>query len=206
MSTLTTRHVTLPAAEATLEGELAVPPGATGVVTLATANRVDWPRPDALAAAFRDRGLGTLLVCLLTDRERRVPHACFDVSLLTDRLTTTVEWLGDREEMAGLPVCCVGSGTAAAAALSTAARLGDDVGAVVSWGGRADLATGSLSGVRAPTLFVVDRPGAAPADLVRTARARLGGPAEVLAADGADGRFVGTVVDQTAAWVANRLS
>lgn len=206
MPTLTERHVTVPATDATLEAELAVPPGATGVVALATTTRVDWPHPDALVAALRDRGLGTLLVCLLTDRERRVPHAGFDVSLLTDRLTATAEWVRGREETAGLPLCCVGSSTAAAAVLSAAARLGDDVAAIVSWGGRTDLATGSLSGVRAPTLFVVDRPGAASADLVRTARARLPGPAEILAADGTDSGVTEAPVDRTATWVATRLS
>jgi hypothetical protein len=201
MATQIERHVTVPVDGASLDGELFLPPGATGLVTLATGSGVDRPRTGALVSALRDRDLGTLVVDLLTDAEARVPRAGFDIDLLTDRLVATTAWLRGRETLADRSLGYVGVDTAAAAALSAAARLGDDADAVVSLAGRVDLASGSLDAVRAPALFVVDGADPSLADLARAVGGELGGPCEVVAVDGAE-----TAADRTATWLADRLS
>ena len=181
--------VTLTLDDVTLEGRLAVPPDATGLVAFAHgsgSSRLS-PRNGYVAGVLRERGLGTLLFDLLTEDEDRSRETRFDVDLLTDRLVGATEWLRGREATRDLRLGYFGSSTGAAAALSAAARLGDDVDAVVSRGGRVDLAGDALADVRAPTLFVVG--GATPAGLNRAARAELGAPSELAVVDGADGRF-----------------
>lgn len=194
MAAGTDHRVSVPIDGDTLDGELVVPAGAAGLVTFATGQASG--RADGLAPALRDRGFATLVFDLLTEHEGRVPRAQFDVTLLTTRLVAATGWLRDREETADLPLGYVGSDTGAAAALSTAARLGDEVGAVVSRGGRVDLATERLADVTAPTLFVVDT-DAPTLDLNRTVRDELGGPSELAVVDGAAPGF-GRADDATA--------
>lgn len=143
--------------DVTLEGQLIVPDGASGLVVFAhgSGSSRKSPRNTFVADRIRERGVGTLLFDLLTEQEDQTRETRFDIDLLTERLLGATAWLRDRPETAALNVGYFGSSTGAAAALRAAARRGDDVGAVVSRGGRVDLATDSLPSVTAPTLFIV---------------------------------------------------
>jgi putative phosphoribosyl transferase len=144
-----------------LDGDLAVPQGAGGLVVFAhgSGSSRHSPRNREVAAALRGRGLGTLLMDLLTAEEERVDARTrelrFDIGLLADRLVGAIDWLGEQEDTRTLGIGLFGASTGAAAALVAAAARVGDVGAVVSRGGRPDLAGSSLTGVRAPTLLIV---------------------------------------------------
>ena len=140
-----------------LEGELVVPADARAVVAFAHgsgSSRLS-PRNRQVAAALHAAGLGTLLFDLLTPAEAQDRAHVFDIPLLASRLAEAVDELRDLEGAAGLPVGLFGASTGAAAALAVAAGRADEVYAVVSRGGRPDLAAGALRGVRAPTLLIV---------------------------------------------------
>ena len=104
---------------------------------------------------IRDRGLGTLLFDLLTEAEDQYRENRFDIPLLTDRLVAATEWLWEQADTRDTNVGYFGSSTGAASALRAATRLQDDIDAVVSRGGRVDLASEALDEVGAPTLFIV---------------------------------------------------
>jgi len=154
----TNRFVRIDADRVQLEGELDVPEASRGVVIFAhgSGSGRHSPRNQAVAQSFRHAGLGTLLFDLLTPeeemRERNTAHLRFDIELLVRRLTQTTEWL--RRETS-LPLGFFGASTGGGAALVAAAQLGDAVSAVVSRGGRPDLAGAALSAVTAPTLLLV---------------------------------------------------
>lgn len=149
--------LSIPVDGVALEGELVVPDGATGLVVFAhgSGSSRHSPRNNFVAEALQNRGLGTLLFDLLTEQEDRDRENRFDIPLLTDRLVAATEWLRDRPDTAELTIGYFGTSTGAAAALRGAARRQSDIGAVVSRGGRVDMATEVLDGVAAPTLFVV---------------------------------------------------
>jgi pimeloyl-ACP methyl ester carboxylesterase len=140
----------------TLEGNLIVPEGATGVVLFAHGSGSSRfsSRNRFVAQFLRDGGLGTLLIDLLTPREEaideRTRHLRFDIDLLARRLADATVWLGDR-----LPVGLFGASTGGGAALVAAAQLPDRIKAVVSRGGRPDLAGPALPHVKAPALLIV---------------------------------------------------
>ena len=140
----------------TLEGNLIVPEKATGVVLFAHGSGSSRfsSRNRFVAQFLRDGGLGTLLIDLLTAREEaideRTRHLRFDIDLLARRLVDATTWLGDR-----LPVGLFGASTGGGAALVAAAQLPDQIKAVVSRGGRPDLAGPALPHVKAPTLLIV---------------------------------------------------
>lgn len=182
--------VSIPADGVELEGVLAVPPDATGVVVFAhgSGSSRKSPRNNYVAEVLRDRGLGTLLFDLLTEREDRRRENRFDVPLLTDRLVAATEWLWDRE--GEVPVGYFGSSTGAAAALRATARL-DGIDAVVSRGGRVDMAESALADVDAPTLFVVGGADAEVLDLNRAAYEQLGCEADLHVVEGAGHLFEG---------------
>jgi predicted phosphoribosyltransferase/predicted alpha/beta-hydrolase family hydrolase len=138
-----------------LGATLAVPPGAPGVVLFAhgSGSSRHSPRNRYVAGVLRHAGLGTLLFDLLTEAEAADRANVFDVELLADRLVGAVSWC-ERHDVRG-PFGLFGASTGAAAALLAAAELGPSIGAVVSRGGRPDLALARLSEVRAPTLLVV---------------------------------------------------
>jgi putative phosphoribosyl transferase len=144
--------VTIPVGFLTLAGHLAVPKDAPGLVLFAHGNRF-------VAKVFEEAGLGTLLIDLLTVEEeevdRRTAEFRFDIPMLADRLVALVDWLREHEETRELPVGLFGSSTGAGAALIAAAERPDAVAAVVSRGGRPDLAGPHLPRVRAPTLLIV---------------------------------------------------
>ncbi|MBI2158588.1 MAG: dienelactone hydrolase family protein [Candidatus Rokubacteria bacterium] len=141
----------------TLEGALAVPPAAGGIVLFAhgSGSSRKSPRNNFVARELRAGGLGTLLMDLLTPAEDALRATRFDIDLLTRRLTAATRWLADQPETKALPLGYFGASTGAAAALKAAAALGPDVRAVVSRGGRPDLAAPDLPRVQAPTLLIV---------------------------------------------------
>ncbi|MGE5689056.1 MAG: dienelactone hydrolase family protein [Pseudomonadota bacterium] len=151
------RAVTILADHLALPGTLTVPPDALGVVAFAHgsgSSRLS-PRNVQVARGLNEARLGTLLFDLLTPGEAADRRTVFDVPLLGDRLTTAVEWLRWQPEARHVPLGLFGASTGAAAALWTAAELGAAIGAVVSRGGRPDLAGARLGEVLAPTLLVV---------------------------------------------------
>jgi dienelactone hydrolase len=147
------------------EGLLGLPPGAAnGIVLFAHgsgSSRLS-PRNTMVAHALQQAGLATLLFDLLTESEAAQRENVFDIALLADRLDLATEWIIGYPATRGLPIGLLGASTGGAAALVVAARR-RDVQAVVSRGGRPDLAGAALSQVRAPTLLIVG--GADPAVL-----------------------------------------
>ncbi|HEX7443169.1 MAG TPA: phosphoribosyltransferase family protein, partial [Acidimicrobiales bacterium] len=140
-----------------LEGFLDVPPAATGVVLFAhgSGSSRHSPRNQVTADSLRSRGFGTLLFDLLTPEESADRRNVFDIQLLADRLLGATQWLRAREDIGRLPRGYFGASTGGGAALRAAADPGNDVAAVVSRGGRPDLAGASLPSVRCPTLLIV---------------------------------------------------
>lgn len=154
-------EVVIDAGPVNLRGLLDLPPEACGLVVFAHGSgssrfsrRNRW-----VAGVLRQAGLGTLLFDLLTPEEERVDevtrHLRFDIPLLARRLVAVVRWVRQRPETADLPIGLFGASTGGAAALVAAAELGSAVGAVVSRGGRPDLAGSALRAVEAPTLLIV---------------------------------------------------
>jgi putative phosphoribosyl transferase len=153
--------VEIPAAGLLLHGNLAVPKNALGVVLFAHGSGSGRfsPRNRFVAGVLQEAGLATLLMDLLTDKEEAIDiqtrHLRFDIDLLAGRLMAAVDWLGKNPATRELAVGCFGASTGAAAALIAAADRPATVAAVVSRGGRPDLAGEALSRVRAPSLFIV---------------------------------------------------
>ena len=172
-----------------LEATLALPADARAVVAFAhgSGSSRRSPRNRRVADAIRGRGLGTLLFDLLTDAE--ADEHVFDVPLLAERLLEATRWLAGQPETCGLRVGYFGASTGAAAALVAAAEDGRGVGAVVSRGGRPDLARSALARVRAPTLLIVGGDDAAVLDLNRTALAALRCEKELVVVSGATHLF-----------------
>ncbi|HEY2832081.1 MAG TPA: alpha/beta fold hydrolase [Sporichthyaceae bacterium] len=162
-----------------LTGDLAVPESAHGVIVFAhgSGSSRHSPRNRMVAEALRERGLATFLMDLLTSDEEEVDlrtgQLRFDVELLADRLNAAMSWLAERPATAGLPVGYFGASTGAAAALIAAARRPAGVAAVVSRGGRPDLAGPHLPDVQAPTLLIVGGHDRDVLDLNRAAHDRL---------------------------------
>ncbi|HET7217023.1 MAG TPA: dienelactone hydrolase family protein [Vicinamibacterales bacterium] len=148
--------VDVPVGRVRLEGALAVPQHATSIVVFAhgSGSSRHSPRNNAVARVFRHAGFATLLLDLLTAREDASYETRFDIGLLTERLGATTRWLRHHADTRRLRIGYFGASTGAAAALDAAAESRDDVAAVVSRGGRPDLAT-MLDRVTAPTLLIV---------------------------------------------------
>jgi putative phosphoribosyl transferase len=153
--------VEIPADGVLLEGDLTVPRDAGGIVVFAHGSGSGRfsPRNRAVADVLVRAGLATLLMDLLTAEEERVDlrtgHLRFDIGLLGRRVIATIDWLTGVEDVSDLPLGCFGASTGAAAALLAAAERPNRVGAVVSRGGRPDLAGEALRLVTAPTLLIV---------------------------------------------------
>jgi putative phosphoribosyl transferase len=155
------RAVQIPANGVRLEGDLVIPPAARGIVVFAHGSGSGRfsPRNRAVAGVLVDAGLATLLMDLLTADEEavdlRTGHLRFDVGLLGRRVIDSIDWLASDPTTEDLPVGCFGASTGAAAALIAAAERPERVAAVVSRGGRPDLAGEALRRVAAPTLLIV---------------------------------------------------
>jgi putative phosphoribosyl transferase len=153
--------VMLPAGEVQLEGDLALPADARGIVVFAhgSGSSRHSPRNRQVAAALQRAGYGTLLLDLLTTQEEEIDQRTralrFDIPVLATRLGGAVDWLGGRSDTQSLPVALFGASTGAAAALVTAAERADRVRLVISRGGRPDLAGDALGRVAAPTVLII---------------------------------------------------
>jgi dienelactone hydrolase len=160
-SAVASRTVQISIDRVSLEGDLAIPDGAHGIVLFAhgSGSSRHSSRNRFVAEELRRGGLGTLLLDLLTPEEEQIDMRTgqlrFDISLLANRLIHAIRWLDGQEETRALPVGLFGASTGGGAALVAAARRADRVDAVVSRGGRPDLADEELPHVRAPTLLIV---------------------------------------------------
>jgi len=176
---IATRTVEVRAGDVTLEADLALPDGARGIVVFAhgSGSSRHSSRNRYVAEALREGKLGTLLLDLLTPHEESVDlhtrHIRFDIGLLADRLVGAIEWLGGEAETRALEVGLFGASTGGGAALVAAARRPDQVRAVVSRGGRPDLAGDELTRVHAPTLLLVGGNDEAVIELNEHAMARM---------------------------------
>jgi putative phosphoribosyl transferase len=175
-----------------IEGMLELPSDPIGVVLFAHgsgSSRLS-PRNNQVAEVLRDREMGTLLVDLLTPGEDRDYETRFDIGLLTRRLDAALRWLQRNPKTATLPVGLFGASTGAAAALQLAASMGNDVAAVVSRGGRPDLAGRSaLEQVETPILLIVGELDHVVVDLNRSAYLALHGDKRLESVPGATHLF-----------------
>ncbi len=153
--------VTIPLNNVTLNGDLCLPRGTDGLVVFAHgsgSSRLS-PRNRRVAQALRNTGLGTLLFDLLTEDEEAVDNVTaelrFNIRFLSERLVAVTEWLENQAGVCKFPIGYFGASTGAAAALVAAAELPGCIAAVVSRGGRPDLALKRLKEVKAPTLLIV---------------------------------------------------
>jgi putative phosphoribosyl transferase len=167
--------VLIPVGDLELEGRLTVPPGAPGLVLFAhgSGSSRHSPRNRYVASVLQQAGIGTLLFDLLTSAEEHDRRLVFDVDLLAGRLVAATSWVRGHPAVAGLPIGYFGASTGAAAALWAAAGAGEEIAAVVSRGGRPDLAIPRLHHVRAATLLVVGARDVMVLDLNREAQKHL---------------------------------
>ncbi len=173
------RSISIDTDGVTLNGDLSVPPNAVGVVLFAhgSGSSRHSPRNRYVAGVLRQAALATLLLDLLTTREERVDVETaalrFDIGLLARRLVGASEWLAREPATRALSLGYFGASTGGGAALVAAAQRPDAVRAVVSRGGRPDLAGEALAGVRAPTLLIVGGRDLPVIDMNRSAMARM---------------------------------
>jgi putative phosphoribosyl transferase len=174
-----------------LPADLTIPSRPLGWVVFAhgSGSSRHSPRNVNVAAVLNRAGMATVLFDLLTREEEVDPQNVFDVELLTQRLVAATQWLSTRPAARGLPIAYFGASTGAAAALRAASELGDRISAVVSRGGRPDLAWDSLSEVRAPTLLIVGGADAAIAEVNEAAATHLRCPNELAVVPGATHLF-----------------
>jgi len=151
------REATIPVGERTVRGTLSLPPGASGVVVFAHGSGSGRfsPRNQYVAQVLQKAGLATLLVDLLEEDEAGDRANVFDIALLAGRLQAAADWLATQPETEKLRLGYFGASTGAGAALWAAAAAPQSVGAIVSRGGRPDLARDALPRVTAPTLLIV---------------------------------------------------
>ncbi|HEY3418153.1 MAG TPA: alpha/beta family hydrolase [Armatimonadota bacterium] len=181
---ITTDSVTLP-------GNLGIPAGGQGIVIFAHgsgSSRLST-RNTYVAQVLRREGIATLLFDLLTAEEDRDPERRFDINLLTQRLVQTTYWVQRQPECAGLPIGYFGASTGSAAALNAAAELGPLVQAVVSRGGRPDLAMDALPRVQAPTLLIIGGADYGVIELNQQAYEQLSGEKQLVLVPGATHLF-----------------
>jgi len=174
-----------------LGGSLRVPESALGVVLFAHGSGSGRfsPRNVAVASRLNDSGYATLLLDLLTDAEAGDQRNVFDIRLLADRLLLAVRFLDADPDTTGLPLGLFGASTGAGAALVAAAELGSRVRAVVSRGGRADLAGEALDHVTNPTLLIVGGHDTVVIELNQQALAQLRGEKALMIVPGATHLF-----------------
>jgi len=173
----------IPVGDLRLTADLAIPARPVGWVVFAhgSGSSRRSPRNVSVAADLNQAGMATLLFDLLTQEEERDRENVFDVELLAERLVAATRWLSARPEAAGIPIGYFGASTGAAAALLAASELEDRISAVVSRGGRPDLAWERLAEVRAPTLLIVGGADEVVVELNQAAAAQLTCPHELAA-------------------------
>ena len=186
--------VRVTAGRAALAGDLTIPPHPLGVVVFAhgSGSSRTSPRNRSVAQSLVADGFATLLFDLLTPEEeladRHTRHLRFDIPLLAERLLGALDWIRHQHRLANLPVGLFGASTGAAAALVTAARS-PEVVAVVSRGGRPDLAGAALADVRCPTLLIVGGADLEVLELNREAMQRMTAPTTLHIVPGATHLF-----------------
>jgi dienelactone hydrolase len=202
--------VEVPAGAATLKADLRVPPGAKGLVVFAHGSGSSrFSRRNRQVAEFLgERGLATLLLDLLTAQEESVDEMTaeyrFDIARLGPRVSAAADWARTRPDIGALPIGCFGASTGAAAALIAAADRPAAIAAVVSRGGRPDLAGDALARVEAPTLLIVGGYDEPVIDLNREAMRQMHAHVELKIVPGATHLFEepGTL-DQVAEFAAS---
>lgn len=181
--------------DTSLEGNLTIPKGSEGVVLFAhgSGSSRHSPRNQYVAGVLQEAGLSTLLIDLLTVAEERVDaytlHLRFDIGLLAQRLAGATDWLVKNQETRHLNIGYFGASTGAAAALVAAAKHPDIVKAVVSRGGRPDLAGSSLPHVKAPTLLIVGGDDTPVIELNEQAREQMRAECKIVIVPGATHLF-----------------
>jgi len=206
------REVVLPVAGVVLPGDITVPDRPQGVVVFAHgsgSSRLS-PRNVQVARVLNDAGLATLLFDLLSEEEAFDRANVFDIGLLASRLAAAADWLRRQPETEGLPCGYFGASTGAAAALWAATEPGSHIRAIVSRGGRPDLAAPRLGLVRAPTLLIVGGADELVLELNREAAAQLQCEHELELVPGATHLFeepgaLEEVCELATAWFAARL-
>ena len=185
------RTVSVPLEGLSLPGTLAWPEHPSGVVIFSHGGN-DLTRcsgSEAVARQLRSAGLATLRVDLLTPRERQDPARASETALLAGRLSAATDWVLEQPETGGLVPGYLGTGSGAGAALRAAAASGGLVGAVVTQGGRPDLAGDALYAVRAPTLLIAGAQDHAAAEASRQAYRCLNCPKRLVVVPGATAAF-----------------
>jgi putative phosphoribosyl transferase len=191
----TIEAVEIPVAAAILKADLRVPKDAQGLVIFAHGSGSSRfsGRNRQVAEFLGERGFATLLLDLLTAREERIDvdtsEYRFDIPRLGHRVSAAADWVATRPDIARLPIGCFGASTGAAAALIAAADRPDSIAAVVSRGGRPDLAGGALGRVQAPTLLIVGGFDGQVIELNRAAMGQMPGQVELEIVPGATHLF-----------------
>ena len=196
-----------------LPGTLGAPRAATGIVLFAHGSGSGRfsPRNNFVAEAMREAGCATLLLDLLTEEEAHDRRNVFDIRLLAERLSMATAWVKQEPETATLPVCYFGASTGAAAALVAAASGAWPIAAIVSRGGRPDLAGPDLARVEGPTLLIVGGADPVVLDLNREALGALRCEKQLVVVPGATHLFeepgaLEAVVDLAGDWFASHLA
>ncbi len=208
--------VGVPIGKQALAGDLCLPPEALGIVVFAhgSGSSRHSPRNQYVARTLEQRNLATLLIDLLTPQEEviddRTAQYRFDIPMLADRLVAIIDWLRRKSETAELPIGVFGASTGGGAALLAAAARPNDVAAVVSRGGRPDLAGAALSSVTAPTLLIVGGLDTAVIQMNRDAMAQMPGEVALEIVAGATHLFEETgaldqVADRAGEWFVRHL-
>ena len=180
---------------ASLRGNLGAPQDPAGIVLFAhgSGSSRHSPRNRSVAEVLQAAGLATLLMDLLTSEEEAVDQVTrelrFDIDLLSERLTSVIDWTSRRQEMLGLPLGLFGASTGAAGALRTAAERPEIVRAIVSRGGRPDLAGAARPRVQAPTLLIVGEADVQVIPLNVSAQGQMRGPVQLVLVPGATHLF-----------------
>ena len=215
-SSCETLSVHVPIKDGFLEGELACPPRAQGIVVFAhgSGSSRHSRRNQFVARTLERRELGTLLIDLLTPPEEDIDHRTaeyrFDIPMLAARLVAIIDWLRTRQDTAALPIGLFGASTGGGAALMAAADRPSDVAAVVSRGGRPDLAGRALRIVKAPTLLIVGGLDAPVIQMNRDALKQMSGEVKLEIVPGATHLFeesgtLALVADLAGEWFARHL-
>jgi putative phosphoribosyl transferase len=191
MREIKSKEVILPVGKVRLKALLGLPPAMRGVVVFAHGSgsgRLS-PRNNFVAQVLQYTGMATLLVDLLEESEASDRRKVFDIDLLSNRLAANAQWLQEQPETRGLPLGYFGASTGAAAALQAAAKKPEGVSAIVSRGGRPDLAIDALPLVQSPTLLIVGGNDEAVIPLNELAYKKLLCPKEMVIVPGATHLF-----------------
>lgn len=196
-----------------LAGSLRLPAASRGLIVFAHGSGSSRfsPRNRAVAEGLNDAGFATLLFDLLTAEEEGDRQKVFDIPLLADRLLDAIRWVEGQDALKDLPLGLFGASTGAAAALVAAAQLGEKIRAVVSRGGRPDLAQDALAGVRAASLLIVGGDDEVVIDLNERALAELTATKSLFIVPGASHLFpepgaLETVIAQARKWFSLHLA